>query len=163
MTATSHPPICFGLQGRVVIVTGAAQGIGEACARRFAQEGAQVVLVDRDAQAGAALAQALGTAAEFVQGDVIHRATADAAVTRTVERFGRIDILLNNAGITHASSFLDLAEEDFDRVLDVNLKSYFLFGQAAARAMVEQGGDVRPGDGVWVELPDAPWRGLEPV
>ena len=127
------------LEGKVALITGAANGIGAACARRFVQEGAQVVLVDRDAQAGAALAQALGAAAEFVQGDVIHRATADAAVARTVERFGRIDILLNNAGITHASSFLDLAEEDFDRVLDVNLKSYFLFGQAAARRMVAQG------------------------
>lgn len=127
------------LQGKVALVTGGAQGIGAACVGRFAAEGARVLFVDRDAQAGGALAQSLGDAVAFVQSDVAERGSAQAAVRATVERFGRLDILLNNAGITHAAQFLDLAEEDFDRVLAINLRSYFTFGQAAARAMVEQG------------------------
>lgn len=127
------------LQGKVALVTGGAQGIGAACVGRFAAEGARVLFVDRDAQAGEALARSLGDAVAFVQSDVVERGSAQAAVRATVERFGRLDVLLNNAGITHAAQFLDLAEEDFDRVLAINLRSYFTFGQAAARRMVEQG------------------------
>lgn len=127
------------LQGKVALVTGGAQGIGAACVGRFAAEGARVLFVDRDAQAGEALARSLGDAVAFVQSDVVERGSAQAAVRAAVERFGRLDVLLNNAGITHAAQFLDLAEEDFDRVLAINLRSYFTFGQAAARRMVEQG------------------------
>lgn len=128
------------LENRIALVTGAAHGIGEACARRFVAQGARVMLVDQDAEAGAALAAALGPAAGFVAGDVAEPAFAAAAVDAAVERFGRLDILLNNAGVTHAAAFLDLRVEDFDRVLAVNLRSYFAFGQAAARRMVAQGG-----------------------
>jgi len=127
------------LQGKVALVTGGAQGIGAACVARFAAEGARVLFVDRDAGAGQALARALGDAVAFVPADVTERGSARSAVRATVERFGRLDVLLNNAGITHAASFLELAEEDFDRVLAINLRSYFTFGQAAARQMVEQG------------------------
>ena len=126
------------LHDRVAIVTGAAQGIGLACAQRFAAEGAKVVLADLDESAGAAAATALPDA-QFVRTDVAQKAQVDALVARTLERHGRVDVLVNNAGITHACDFLDLAEQDFDRVLAVNLKSMFLCGQAVARAMVTLG------------------------
>ena len=131
------------MDGKVALVTGGAQGIGLACARRFAAEGAHVVIVDLDAALGADAAAAIGGGrCEFVQGDVARPDTAARAVAAAVARFGAVDVLLNNAGVTHAADFLDLAEADFDRVLGVNLKSYFLFGQAAARWMVGAG---RPG------------------
>lgn len=128
------------LQDRIALVTGGANGIGAACARRFVAEGARVVLVDRDEAAGAALAAELGAAAHFIGGDVTASGFAAQCVAQARERYGRLDVLLNNAGITHACGFLELDEADFDRVLAINLKSYFLFGQAAARAMVDQGG-----------------------
>ncbi len=128
------------LAGRVVLATGAARGIGEACVRRFVAEGASVVFVDREEAAGRALAGSLGAAANFLPGDVTEPGAAARAVAHAVKTYGRLDALLNNAGITHAASFLDLAEADFDRVLAVNLRSYFTFGQAAARQMVAQGG-----------------------
>ena len=126
------------LQDRVAVVTGAAQGIGHACVRRFASEGANVVLADLDQAAGSALATSI-PGALFVMADVSRRADVEALVARALERHGRIDVLVNNAGITHACDFLDLAEEDFDRVLAVNLKSMFLCGQAVARTMVKHG------------------------
>jgi len=125
------------MDGKVALVTGGAQGIGLACARRFAAEGARVVIVDLDAAHGAHAAAAIGAErCEFVQGDVAHAPTSARAVEAAVGRFGAIDVLVNNAGVTHAAEFLALQEADFDRVLGVNLKSYFLFGQAAARWMV---------------------------
>jgi glucose 1-dehydrogenase len=126
------------LHHRIAIVTGAARGIGLACVRRFAAEGATVVLADLDDTAGSAAAAALPDAL-FVRTDVSRRADVEALVARTLERHGRIDALVNNAGIAHACEFLDLAEADFDRVLAVNLKSMFLCSQAVARAMVKHG------------------------
>ena len=126
------------LENRVAILTGAARGIGLACARRFADEGAAVVLADRDEAAGAAAATTI-PGAEFVGADVSRKTDVDAIVARALDRHSRVDLLVNNAGITHACDFLELAEADFDRVLAVNLKSMFLCGQAVARAMVKQG------------------------
>jgi glucose 1-dehydrogenase len=128
------------LENKVAVVTGAAQGIGLACAQRFVAEGARVMLADIAEEKGAASARALGDAARFTRADVSLKEDADALVAATVKAFGRVDVLLSNAGITHAAEFLDLKEEDFDRVLRVNLKSMFLCGQAAARQMVAQGG-----------------------
>lgn len=128
----------FGLQGRVCIVTGAAQGIGEACVRRFAAEGSKVVIADVDDVRGQALADGLG--ALYQHCDVGDKAQVDALVAQTLQAYGRIDVLVNNAGIFRAADFLEVTEADFDAVLRVNLKGSFLVGQAVARAMVATGG-----------------------
>ncbi|MEO8935570.1 MAG: SDR family oxidoreductase [Burkholderiaceae bacterium] len=120
--------------GKAVLITGGAQGIGLACATRFANEGARVAIVDTNRAVGEPAAAAIG--ATFLEADVSRKADIDAAVAAFVAQVGAIDILVNNAGITHAADFLDLAEADFDRVIAVNLKSYFLVGQAVARHMV---------------------------
>ena len=125
------------LTDKVAIVTGATQGIGLACARRLVQEGAQVMLVDIKSE-GAAVASELGQQARFFAADVSLKVDVDAMIAATIAQFGRIDILVNNAGVTHAADFLDLSEDDFDRVLRINLKSMFLCSQAAARQMVKQ-------------------------
>ena len=135
--------LSFGLQGRVVIVTGAANGIGEACARRFAGEQAHVVLADVNSERGAAVADELrsqGLSAGFMACDVSRKADVDALVGHVVQTFGRLDVLVNNAGIFRAADFLDVTEEDFDAVIRVNIKGSFLMGQAAARAMKSSGG-----------------------
>jgi len=131
------------LRDKVALVTGAAQGIGLACVEAFAREGAKVMLADRDEARGRAAAMRLresGASAVFVTCDVSRKDQVDAAVLATVTEFGRLDILVANAGIVHAAEFLDLEEKDFDRVIAVNLKGVFLAGQAAARQMVKQGG-----------------------
>ncbi len=130
------------LSGKVTIVTGAAAGIGLACARRFAAEGAPVVLSDVNEDRGEAAAEALradGRQALFVRCDVGDKAQVDGLVAAAVDAFGRVDALVANAGIVHGCDFLDLTEEDFDRVLRVNLKGVFLCCQAVARRMVAQG------------------------
>jgi NAD(P)-dependent dehydrogenase (short-subunit alcohol dehydrogenase family) len=125
------------LSNKVAIVTGATQGIGLACAQRMIAEGAKVMLVDIKPE-GADAAAALGEQARFFAADVSQKADVDAMVAATLAAFGRIDILINNAGVTHAANFLDVCEEDFDRVMRINLKSMFLCGQAVARVMVKQ-------------------------
>ena len=130
------------LKDKVAIVTGAAGGIGLACAQRFAAEGAKVVLSDLSVEQGELAAEAIqetGADALFIACDVGDKAQVDALIAGTVAAFGRLDCIVANAGIVHACDFLDLQEEDFDRVLRVNLKGVFLTGQAAARQMVAQG------------------------
>ncbi|MDB5754713.1 MAG: dehydrogenase [Massilia sp.] len=125
------------LADKVAIVTGATQGIGLACAERLVREGARVMLVDIKPD-GEHIALQLAESARFFAADVSQKADVDAMIAATLRAFGRIDILINNAGVTHAADFLDLHEDDFDRVLRINLKSMFLCGQAAAREMVKQ-------------------------
>ena len=128
------------LKDKVALVTGGAQGIGLACARQFLAEGARVAIVDINAEQGARAMAELGSEHTlFIAGDVADSSLAAEAVRQTLARFGRIDILLNNAGITHAAEFLELDVADFDRVLAINLRSYFVFGQAVARQMVAAG------------------------
>ena len=131
------------LKDKVALVTGAGQGIGLACAEALAREGAHVLLADvkEDAIRGEASRLVQGGAkAAWIVCDVSRRDHVNRAVARAVSEFGRLDILVANAGIVHAADFLDLEEADFDRVLGVNLKGVFLAGQAAARQMVKQGG-----------------------
>ncbi len=135
---SAHPSISFGHHGKVCVVTGAAQGIGAACARRFAAEGAFVVLADVDDSRGQALAAELSGL--YVHCDVGDKAQVDQLVQQALAWHGRIDVLVNNAGIFRAADFLDVTEEDFDAVLRVNIKGVFLVGQAVARAMAAAGG-----------------------
>ncbi|MFZ1499001.1 MAG: SDR family NAD(P)-dependent oxidoreductase [Giesbergeria sp.] len=133
----SAPHISFGHAGRVCLITGAAQGIGAACARRFAAEGAHVVLADVDDARGAALAAELS--GRYLHCDVGEKAQVDPLVQQALAWKGRIDVLVNNAGIFRAADFLEVTEEDFDAVLRVNIKGAFLVGQAVARAMAQAG------------------------
>ena len=128
------------LKDKVALVTGGAQGIGLACAKQFLAEGARVAIVDINAEQGTrALAELGAEHTLFIAGDAADSSLAAEVVRQTLARFGRIDILLNNAGITHAAEFLELDVADFDRVLAINLRSYFVFGQAVARHMVAAG------------------------
>ena len=131
------------LKDKVALVTGAGQGIGQACADALAREGAAVVLADVKEEGIRGECSRLvqgGARASWIVCDVTRRDHVNRAVARAVSEFGRLDVLVANAGIVHAAEFLDIEESDFDRVLAVNLKGVFLAGQAAARQMVKQGG-----------------------
>jgi NAD(P)-dependent dehydrogenase (short-subunit alcohol dehydrogenase family) len=130
----------FDFSGQVVVVTGAANGIGAACARLFAASGARLALWDVDAATTQALAAELGSEARAIRCDVSSRSEVEAATAATVAAFGRIDVLVNNAGIFRAADFLDISEADWDAVIAVNLKGAFLVGQAVAREMAKTGG-----------------------
>lgn len=125
---------------KVALVTGGAKGIGRACAERFAREGAKVVIADIEDAAGEKTAAEIGSEdqALYVYCDVGERLDVRNMMAETLDRFGRVDVLVNNAGIVHTADFLDIEEEDFDRVLRVNLKGAFLTAQIVARQMVEQ-------------------------
>lgn len=125
-------------QGKVALVTGAAQGLGLACAERLLAEGAKVVLVDVQVDKVRAQAQRLGENATWFSADLSNIDTGMAAqiVQKAVDEFGSLDILVNNAGIIHTADFVDFPEDAFDKVQRVNLKAPFLIGQAAARVMI---------------------------
>ncbi|MFH1792951.1 MAG: SDR family oxidoreductase [Pseudomonadota bacterium] len=130
----------MSLERKIAIVTGGAGGIGYAIAERFVRDKAKVVIADLDAAKGEKAAQDLSKLGEvrFIRTDVGNRLDAHNLVAATLEAYGDIDVLVNNAGIVHGADFLDLKEEDFDRVLRVNLKGAFLVGQAVARVMVDK-------------------------
>lgn len=126
--------------GKTAIITGGAGGIGRAIAERFLREGANVVIADIDQAGGQATEKDLSSLGKvrFQKADVSRRLDVHNLVAAAIESFGDLDILVNNAGIVHHADFLELRDEDFDRVLSINLKGAFMAGQAAARFLVEK-------------------------
>ncbi|MDO8297868.1 MAG: SDR family oxidoreductase [Caulobacter sp.] len=131
------------LAGRIALVTGAAHGIGLACAQELAREGADVALLDRDADGVKAAAEAIaaetGRRTSAIACDVADAEAARVAVARASAELGVIDILINNAGILRPGDILTTTLEDFDAVLAVNVRAAFVIGQAVARALVAAG------------------------
>jgi 3-oxoacyl-[acyl-carrier protein] reductase len=128
------------LEGKVTIVTGGSRGIGAAVARWLAERGASVVVSGRDAGRLAAAVKDLESAGAVhgVLADVAKREDADRLVEATRERFGRVDILVNNAGITRDALLLRMKDDDWDAVMDVNLRGAFLMTRAVTKTMVRQ-------------------------
>ncbi|MEL7030378.1 MAG: SDR family oxidoreductase, partial [Pseudomonadota bacterium] len=126
---------------RTVIITGAGRGIGRACARRFAKNGDKIVLVDINDDDGRSAEEEItgnGGDAVFIHADVAQRLHVHNIMARTLDAYGRVDILINNAAVRGQSQFLEVTEEEYDRVLTTNLKGPFFMAQAAAKQMVEQ-------------------------
>ena len=131
------------LSDKVALITGGASGIGRATARLLAQEGAAVAVVDLDEAAGQEVARTIaagGGQAIFVRADVSRAADCRRAVQQTVDKWGKVDILFNNAGIIRRANVLDTTEAEWDRVMAVNVKSIFLLGKFAIPVMAETGG-----------------------
>ena len=139
----SEPFPNFDLTGKVVLVTAAARGIGRACALACAHAGADIALGLRDKASAADLVaeiEALGRKVLPLQMDVERLAEIETAVAATREHFGRIDVLINNAGVGPENRAVDVIEADFDYTLRVNLKGTFFVSQAVGRVMIAQGG-----------------------
>lgn len=129
------------LEGKVAIITGGGRGIGKATAKRFAEEGAKVAIVEFDEANGKAAADELSELTDviFLQVDVSQRNQAQQMAQAVVDHFGKVDILLNNAGILRDAQLLKMTEDEFDSVIAVNLKGAFNCGQAVAEHMAAQG------------------------
>ncbi len=140
------------LKNKVAVITGAAQGIGFACAQRFLREGSKVVLSDIRDRAGEQAVARIGSGAIYCHCDVTNPDSVEKLIQSTVERYGRVDIVIANAGIVHNADILDLKVEDFDRVLAVNLRGVFLTGQIAARQMLKQQEDEYGCKGVIINM-----------
>jgi glucose 1-dehydrogenase len=128
-------------EGKVVIITGAAQGLGLACAERFLSEGAKVFLVDILKDKLEEAVAKLGPKSVACVSDLsdISSVKAKHLVDQAVTAFGKVDVLVNNAGIIHLADFVDFPEEMFDKTQRINVKAAFLIGQAVARQMIRQG------------------------
>jgi meso-butanediol dehydrogenase/(S,S)-butanediol dehydrogenase/diacetyl reductase len=131
-----------GLQGKRVLITGGASGIGAATAARFLQEGSAVCVLDRDAKGRERIQRELPDLAGTVDADVSNLQQVRAAVEDAVRILGGLDVLINNAGISIRHNFLDITAEEWDKVLAVNLTGVFYMAQAAARHMVQHSGGV---------------------
>jgi meso-butanediol dehydrogenase / (S,S)-butanediol dehydrogenase / diacetyl reductase len=129
------------LTGRTVLITGAARGIGAACARRLAADGAKLVLADLDGAGAEKLAAELGQVA--VRADVTRPEDIERIVDEPYRRWGRLDVLFNNAGVIRVQPMLEVTGEEWDRVMDVNLRAVFFVLQAVAHRMLDQ--DLMPG------------------
>jgi meso-butanediol dehydrogenase / (S,S)-butanediol dehydrogenase / diacetyl reductase len=128
----------MSLVAKVAVVTGGARGIGAATAIALAEAGARVIIGDLEAEAGRATADAVG--GEFVLADISRAADAEALMSAAADRFGGLDVLVNNAGVVVAKSALDTSEEEWDRVLAINLKGAWLCARAAVPHMIRRGG-----------------------
>jgi len=130
------------LKDKVALITGGTSGIGTATAIRFAKEGAKVVITGRNAKRGEQVVQEIvanGGDAMFVRSDVCLADDCRNAVDRTLERFGKIDILFNNAGVFHPKTIPDCTEEEWDETIDSSLKGAFLMSKYALPSMIERG------------------------
>lgn len=125
--------------GKVAVVTGGGQGMGRAVARRLVEGGAKVVVNDKNGDAAQATADALGSGALAAPGDVTVKADVDAVVRLAVDAFGSIGILVNNAGILFSTALADMEEEEWDLVIDVNMKGTYLFTRAVLPVMKQAG------------------------
>lgn len=131
------------LEGKVAIVTGAASGFGRAIAETFAREGCKVVVADRDGKGAQTVASAIGSAAIAVTTDVALAADVQAMVKACVDAFGGVDIMVNNAGVTHKNqSMLTVGEDEFDRIFAVNVKAIYLSALAVVPLMEQRRGGV---------------------
>jgi len=124
---------------RVALVTGGTSGIGEAAAVLFAEEGAQVAIVGRNEERGNAVAQRIGRNAIFIPADVCSADDCRRSIERTVDAFGRIDVLFNNAGVYVANDAVDCSEDEWDAQIDTSLKGAFLMSKFALPHMIAQG------------------------
>ncbi|MDH3431180.1 MAG: SDR family oxidoreductase [Gammaproteobacteria bacterium] len=130
------------LKDKVALITGGTSGIGTATAKRFAQEGAAVVITGRDVERGEQIVQdivATGGEALFIRSDVRLAADCRNAVNQTLERFGRVDILFNNAGVFHPKTIPECTEEEWDETIDSSLKGAFLMSKFVLPSMIERG------------------------
>ncbi|KIO63172.1 glucose 1-dehydrogenase [Caldibacillus thermoamylovorans] len=128
------------LQGKIAIITGAAQGMGEAHARRFIAEGAKVILTDVKEEKGAALVNELGENAIFLKHNVASAEDWATVVAKAEDTFGPVNVLVNNAGITMAKSILQITEEEYRRIVDINQISVFLGMKSVIPSMQKVGG-----------------------
>src|SRR5256714_2157646 len=131
-----------GLQGKRVLITGGASGIGAATAVRFLEEGSKVVVLDRDPKARERIARELPKLSGVVEADVSILQQVRATFEKAVAAMGGVDVLVNNAGISIRHNFLDITPEEWDKVLAVNLTGVFYVAQTAARHMAERGNGV---------------------
>jgi len=131
-----------GLENKRVVITGGASGIGFSTAVRFLDEGAKVVILDRDLEAGEKLSTELPGLARFIPCDVTDLGQVQNAIGDTIQALGGIDVLINNAGISLRHAFLDITREEWERVLGVNLNGVFYVAQTVARHMLENDGGV---------------------
>ncbi|MBG1231060.1 glucose 1-dehydrogenase [Aestuariivirga litoralis] len=127
------------VQGKAIIVTGAARGIGAEIARALAGEGAKLCIADVNEDAAKATAKLIGQGAIAVKVDVSKRESVKALIAETVKRFGKLDVMFNNAGISQTVNFMDVTEKDWQRIMDVNGLGVLLGIQEAARQMKAQG------------------------
>lgn len=128
----------FSLTGKIALVTGAGSGIGAAIAQVFAQAGAAVIVTDVQELAGQGTVAAIGQAAEFLKLNVADEASARAAAEAVLEKHGRLDVLVNNAGIGHVGTMLQTAAGDLDRLYQVNVRGVFNVTKAFLPAMIER-------------------------
>lgn len=130
------------LEGKVALITGGTSGIGSATARRFASEGAAVAITGRNSERGEKVIQAIvadGGQALFIRSDVRLAAECRQAVRKTLEHFGKIDVLFNNAGVFHPKTIPDCTEEEWDETIDSSLKGAFLMSKYVLPSMIERG------------------------
>jgi 3-oxoacyl-[acyl-carrier protein] reductase len=126
------------LESKIAVITGGASGIGAGIARKFSQTGIRVAICDIDAASGEKTARELGTNARFYALDITNESSVNMTVDKIAQDLGRIDILINNAGITNDKLILRMTESDWDRVLRINLTGTFLVTRAAAKYMIKQ-------------------------